>query len=209
MSKGGWIKLHRSMLDNPTIIQDSDCFSIWVFLLLKAAHKDGVKVTYSGTQYTLNAGQVITSRQELGEQLKINASKVQRVLTKLQNEQMIEQQTSNRNRVISICNWDKYQFSEHQSEQQNEQEVNNWRTTDEQQTEQPTLYNKKYKNDKNDNNNNAHARVKHAIGVSINNQNDEFTPVMDSEAKEKLDKVREDIRKRHAAAMLELEREGD
>lgn len=183
MANGGWIKLHRSLLDNPVILRDPECFSIWIFLLLKAAHKDGVKVAYSGTQCTLAAGQVVTSRKDLSEQLNIHESKVQRVLSRLQKEQMIEQQTSNRKRVISIVNWDKYQFTEQQTEQPNEQQVNSNRTASEQQSELHTLYNKKYKNDKNDNKyNSARTHARHAVGVPVDN-NDKFTPVMDSEAR--------------------------
>jgi hypothetical protein len=42
---------------------------------------------------------------------------------------MIEQQTDNRKRLITICSWNKYQ----QSEQQNEHQANSNRTASEQQ----------------------------------------------------------------------------
>lgn len=35
----GWVKLHRSLLDNP-ICRKPNYLSIFVFLLLKANHKD-------------------------------------------------------------------------------------------------------------------------------------------------------------------------
>ena len=71
----------------------------------------------------------------------ISESKVQRILKEFENEHQIEQQTSPRNRLISIVNWSEYQNNEHQSEQQ----VNNKRTTNEQQMNT----NKNVKNEKN------------------------------------------------------------
>lgn len=200
MSKG-WIKLHRSMLDNPVVFAGADYFAVWTYLLLKAAHKDGVKVTYSGTPYTLSAGQLITSRREVGEQLKISEAKVQRILNRLQSEQMIEQQTSNRNRVISILNWDKYQLSEQQNEQQNEQQMNSKRTASEQQSEQPTLYNKNdIKNDDNDNNITRARNTRTSVPVDKN----DYPSTMREDQRKRLRAMRENIKIKSAAALSEL-----
>ena len=61
--------------------------------------------------------------------MKIDENKVTRILKTFENEQQIEQQTSNKNRLITIVSWDVYQ----KGEQRNNQQVNNKRTTDEQQ----------------------------------------------------------------------------
>ena len=45
-------------------------------------------------------------------------SKVKRILKSFENEHQIEQQTANKNRLITVVNWDKYQSSEQQFEQQ-------------------------------------------------------------------------------------------
>jgi hypothetical protein len=60
--------------------------------------------------------------------LDISESKVQRILKCFETEHQIEQQTTRQNRLVSILNWEMYQ----QHEQQDEQQVNNKRTTSEQ-----------------------------------------------------------------------------
>lgn len=123
----GWISLHRQILENPVVCKDSDYFSVWCYLMLNATHKP-YKVLFKNEKIELQPGQLITGRKSIASQFKISESKVQRILKKLEIEQQIEQQTSNANRLITVVNWGLYQ----NVEQQNEQPVNNERTTDEQ-----------------------------------------------------------------------------
>lgn len=124
----GWVKLHRSTLENPVVCKDAEHIAVWVYLLLKATHKEK-EMIFSGEKITLKPGQLITGRKKISEYCKVNESKVQRILKSFENEHQIEQQTANKNRLITVVNWDKYQSSEQQFEQQ----VNNNRTTTEQQ----------------------------------------------------------------------------
>lgn len=137
----GWIKLHRKLLENPIVCKDADHLAVWTYLLLKATHRERDSI-FKGERITLKPGQLIAGRKSIASFLKINEIKVQRILKLLENEHQIEQQTSNRNRLITILNWDLYQGNE----QQDEQQMNNKRTTDEQQMNT-------YKNIKNDKNN--------------------------------------------------------
>ncbi len=137
----GWIKLHRKTLENPIIMQDKEYLAVWIFLLLNATHAE-YDVMFEGKRITLQKGQLITGRKTISKKLDISESKVQRILKSFENEQQIEQQTTSRNRLISILNWDAYQ----QIEQLNEQQVNNKRTTSEQQVNT----NKNNKNIKNE-----------------------------------------------------------
>lgn len=136
----GWIKIHRKILENPIICKDSDYLAVWIYLLLNATHKE-IPALFKGKKIILQKGQLITGRKSMASQLKISESKIYRIINDFKSEQQIEQQTSNQNSLISILNWDKYQ----QSEQQNEQQMNNERTTNEQQMNT----NKNVKNDKN------------------------------------------------------------
>ena len=115
----GYIKLHRKILDNPLVMKSSDHFAIWMYLLLNAAHKK-YDTLIGSERVTLNPGQLVTGRKKIAKDLKINESKVQRILKLFQNCQQIEQQTNNLCRVISILKWDDYQQSNIQ--------VNNERT---------------------------------------------------------------------------------
>lgn len=140
MIEQGWIKLHRKMLDNPVVWKDSDHLAVWIYLLLNATHKD-MDVLFKSKRITLKPGQLITGRKSIAKKLDISESKVHRVLKMLEIEQQIEQQTSNKNRLIAIVGWNEYQSCEQQIEQQ----VNNNRTTSEQQVNT----NKNIKNIKN------------------------------------------------------------
>ena len=141
----GWIKLHRKLLDNPIVMKDSEYLAVWIYLLLNASHAE-YPVLFGGKKITLQPGQLITGRKSIASTLCISESKVTRILESLKSEHLIEQQTSNKNRLVSIVNWEHYQQSEHQIEQQ----PNNNRTTTEQQlnTNKKNKKIKKIKEDK-------------------------------------------------------------
>lgn len=132
MANNGWIKLYRSLLDNPIVCKDTEYFTIWAYILLKATRQDTPAI-FKGEKITLKPGQLLIGRQAIsnhfGGKSSLSESKVQRVLKTLEIEQQIEQQTSNKNRLITVINWELYQ----DNEQQIEQRVNNQRTTTEQQ----------------------------------------------------------------------------
>jgi DNA-binding transcriptional regulator YhcF (GntR family) len=80
---------------------------------------------WNGVETELNPGQLITGRKKLSEQTGIAESKIQRALKTFEKCHMIEQQTTTKNRLITVLNWDLYQTCE--------QQTNNKRTTSEQQ----------------------------------------------------------------------------
>lgn len=109
----GWIKLYRQVLDNPIVCRDSDYFTVWCYLLLAAAHQDQ-PVLFGGKKIILKPGQLITGRVKIAEQFHIQESKVQRILKALEDEGQITQETSSRNRLITIVEWERYQDGERQ-----------------------------------------------------------------------------------------------
>lgn len=139
MQSNGFVKLYRKILDNPIICKDADYFTVWIYLLLSATHTeyDGV---FKNERITLKPGQLITGRKIIADKFKIDENKVQRILKNLEKQHQLEQQTSSQNRLVTIINWNEYQLR-----QQDEQPVNNERTT----SEQPVNTNKNVKNVKN------------------------------------------------------------
>lgn len=113
----GWIKMHRKMLDNPIVFKDADHVAVWTYLLLNAAHTEYPAV-FKGRKILLLPGQLITGRKAISERLKISESKVQRILKWFESDLQIEQQTSNKNRLITITNWKQYQNIEQQNERE-------------------------------------------------------------------------------------------
>lgn len=128
MQNDGYIAIHRKILNNPIVCKDSDYLAIWIYLLLAATYKEQ-KILFKGEELTLRKGQLITGRKIISQKLCIDENKVQRILKTFENAHQIEQQTSNKNRLITIVNWDIYQ----KNEQQKQQQLNNKRTTTEQQ----------------------------------------------------------------------------
>ena len=110
MTYNGWIKLHRSLFDNPVVTASSDSLTIWLFLLANASISER-KVCFKGKEITLKRGQLITSRKMISQCVRnpIHESTVQRTLDKFKKANMITQETTNKDRLITIANWDKYQ----------------------------------------------------------------------------------------------------
>src|SRR5690606_4526366 len=113
----GWIKIHRKMLENPVVCKDSDYLAVWIYLLLNVTHKEQ-PAWFKGEKITLKPGQLITGRTSISERLSISDSKVKRILLEFERDQQIDRQRSNKNSVISIVNWDKYQHDDQQNDQQ-------------------------------------------------------------------------------------------
>ena len=113
----GWIKLHRKLLDNPVVMKDPDHFTVWVYLLLNAQHEK-YRTLFGGKKITLKPGQLITGRQKIARATKINEHKVDRIIKALKSEHQIEQRATRYGSLITIVEWNKYQNSEQQIEQQ-------------------------------------------------------------------------------------------
>jgi uncharacterized phage protein (TIGR02220 family) len=128
--ENGWISLHRKMLANPVICKDSDHLAVWVYLLLSATHK-GMGACFKGKRITLNPGQLITGRKSIAKKLGVNESKVKRILILFESEHQIDRQRSNKNSLVTVLNWDKYQNDDQQDDQQ---VTSKWPASDQQVT---------------------------------------------------------------------------
>lgn len=122
----GYIKLFRKILDNHVIMSDSDHLTLFIYLLLNAAHEE-TKVMFCDEEIILKRGELVTGRKNIADKLKINESKIQRMLDKFAKYEIIEQLKTNKGRLIIIKNWCRYQISEQQMNSKrtaNEQQVN-------------------------------------------------------------------------------------
>jgi hypothetical protein len=128
MNDAGWIKLHRKLLKNPVVMKDGDHLAVWVYLLLHASRVVHDSI-FDGKTVQLKPGQLIIGRRRISADTRIHESKVQRILKCFESEHLFKQQTCSKSRLISILKWKEYQISEQVVEQQ----MNNKRTTSEQQ----------------------------------------------------------------------------
>ena len=157
-----FIKLDRNILESP-LFDDAETLKLWIYLLTNTAYEERT-VSVGNQIIELEKGQLIVGRKKLAEILRTTESKVYRMLLKLKANNSIDIKPNNKFSLITIVNWAKYQGKSPKSEQQNEQpfeqQMNNKRTTNEQQTNT----NKEIKNIKKYINNThtyAHARGKY------------------------------------------------
>lgn len=124
----GWFKFHRKTFENPMIMKDADTLSVWVWLLGNATFEEK-RALFGGTERKLKKGELVTTTKAIAKELKINESKVNRILKMLESEKQIERQTTSRNTLIYIVNWEKYQSDE----KPNGKQMTNERQTNEEQ----------------------------------------------------------------------------
>ena len=117
MDDKGYVKLHRKLLENVMVTKDSDHLSVWIYLLLNATHKE-VSTLFKGKKIVLQSGELITGIMSIATKLKINKDKVQRILKSFEKDNQIKQQMSNKNRLITILNWNLYQNNDSKNDKQ-------------------------------------------------------------------------------------------
>lgn len=98
-----WIKLHESLaewewFDHPYMLK------LWIYLLIKANFSD---VKWHGI--VVPRGSLVTSIESLSSALKLTVKQVRLGLQKLESSGNVASKTTNKYRIISICNYDIYQ----------------------------------------------------------------------------------------------------
>src|SRR5690625_5107350 len=127
----GYIKIYRKLMDSP-IWSDPYYLKLWMYCLMKATHKER-EVILGNQVVPLEPGQFITGRTSLSEDLnkgmkpkqKLNESTWWRYLNNLEKLEMLHMKKTNKYSIVSIAKWSDYQ--------ETEQQMNNRRTSDEQQ----------------------------------------------------------------------------
>lgn len=125
----GWIKLFRSLTDNP--IWRCEPFTrgqAWVDLLMLANY-DRSYFFKRGVKIVVERGQVARSEVELADRWKWSRTKVRKFLNDLEKEQQIIQHKSNITQLLTVVNYNYYQ----EKEQQTGQQKNSRKTAEEQQ----------------------------------------------------------------------------
>lgn len=118
-------------MDSP-IWSDPYYLKLWMYCLMKATHKER-EVILGNQVVPLEPGQFITGRTSLSEDLnkgmkpkqKLNESTWWRYLNNLEKLEMLHIKKTNKYSIVSIVKWSDYQ--------ETEQQMNNRRTSDEQQ----------------------------------------------------------------------------
>ena len=117
---GRFVKLYESFIDwewhtAPEVV------SLFMHLLILAQYKD-----YRLHGMVIKRGQLVTTLVKLSELTLMSVQRIRTCLKRLESTGEISQKSTNKFRVITICNYDKYQATQ-QAEQQttNKQSTNN------------------------------------------------------------------------------------
>ena len=140
---GGWIKVHRKILFHP-FFQDSELLHLFLYCMAKANHHDG-KFLLKGQDVSIKRGQFLFGRKKASQDTGIKQSSVYRKMMILKNLEILDINPNNKFSLVTVQDYDKYQDVPSSIEQQAGQQVNNRRTSSEQQLDT----NKNYKKEKN------------------------------------------------------------
>ena len=144
--QNGYFKLYRNIL-NHRYFQDAEKLRFWIWCLLKASHKTH-KVIIGNETVILEPGQFITGRKSASVELKISEMTFRSLLKFFsEKDKKLTNKTTNKYTVITVTEYNTYNFVENESNQQSNQQLTNKQPTTNQQL---TTYN----NDKNVNNDN-------------------------------------------------------
>ena len=146
--KGGWIKLHRSLLDWEWY-DDINVMRVFLHCLLMANHKDK---RYKGA--VVERGSFLTGRDTLASQTGLTVQQIRTSLNKLKSTNELTIKSSKQGTVIQVVSYDKYQ------------EVTNESTTHQPDSNQIVTTNKKNKNKKNEKKNTLADAETHEISWS-------------------------------------------
>ncbi|OPD28588.1 hypothetical protein AL714_07790 [Clostridium botulinum] len=110
----GWIKLYRGLLDK-SIWQCStpEQKNILITILLLANHEEN-EWEWKGKKYIVKPGQFITSLEKIAEKSGkgISIQNVRTAIKKFEKHEFLTNESTNKNRLITVVNWRLYQKKE-------------------------------------------------------------------------------------------------
>lgn len=121
----GYIKLYRSLLDWEWY-SDLNVCRLFLYCLLRANHK-----TEKWQGIVINAGQFVTSYENLSIETGLSVRQIRTALNKLKTTGELTNKTTSRYSMITIKNWDLYQANDKQNDKQatNKRQANDKQAT--------------------------------------------------------------------------------
>lgn len=121
----GFIAFHRKTFENPIVGSNPVHFRAWVWLLCEAKYKPTRhRIQGKSAAMDLQRGQLSHARSFIAKALNLSEQRVRTFLNRLKIEGMILVEINQGQMVITICNYDDYQFDAEESNQQSNQQIN-------------------------------------------------------------------------------------
>jgi len=118
MREPGYIALHRSVWEHPSFAPEPFTErEAWIWLVSTAAWVEK-RVRIGSSVIELKRGQLAFATRFLAQKWRWAHSRVVRFLFRLENDTMVSTQATRQSTLITICNYDKYQFSRNADETQ-------------------------------------------------------------------------------------------
>jgi DNA-binding transcriptional regulator YhcF (GntR family) len=103
----GYARFHRSLVGHPAFRNDAEAMA-FAYMVLRASWRP-TRVRYKARAIELRRGQLAMSVRDLAEAMDRDKGWVERLLTRLKSETMIETVAETGVLVITICNYDRFQ----------------------------------------------------------------------------------------------------
>lgn len=138
----GWVKLHRELANKAIWKCSTPEQKVVLITLLMLANHEPNQWEWQGKKYTVQPGQFITSLKSITENAGpgISIRNVRSAIEKFESYEFLTNQSTNKNRLITIVNWEFYQAKP--------KEPTNKLTSDRQADDKQPTTNKNDKNNK-------------------------------------------------------------
>lgn len=141
----GWVKLHRKFI-NWEWYDEPNVKSVFIDLILNANHQASA---WHG--HEIEKGSFVTSVADIAARNGLTTQQVRSALTKLEKTGEISKKSTNKNTLIIVLGYAKYQDLFVEEQQTNNKQITNKQQTNNKQTTN-SLYNKNEKNEENEKN---------------------------------------------------------
>jgi DnaD/phage-associated family protein len=121
MSNQGWFKFYREIFDKPIWLSSTPEQKVILITLLGMANHQENQWEFKGEKFTVKPGQFITSLQSITEKCGkgISIKNVRTALERFEKYEFLANESTNKNRLITIVNWAIYQGDEDEPGKQN------------------------------------------------------------------------------------------
>ncbi|GAA0681223.1 hypothetical protein [Clostridium cadaveris] len=144
----GWIKLHRCLFKKAIWLESTPEQKTILITLLGMANHEEKQWIWKGNKYIAKPGQFVTSLKSIADKAGtgITIQNVRTALAKFEKYDFLTNESTNKNRLITIVNWEFYQGREIETNKEDNKQL----TSNQQATNKQLTTNKNDKNNKND-----------------------------------------------------------
>ncbi len=144
----GYIKLYRELTEKPIWLESTPEQKVILVTLLMMANHRQKEWEWKGEKYEVKPGQFITSLDSILEKCGkgITMQNVRTALKRFEKYEFLTNESTNKNRLITIVNWEFYQQNDNATNNQTNKQL----TSNQQATNKQLTTNKNDNNDKNE-----------------------------------------------------------